>query len=151
MEIERKFLISSLPFSPEDYDSRLIQQGYLCTEPVIRIRRDGDSYELTYKSKGFLCRQEETLPLTKDSFSHLLSKIDGRLIQKRRYRIPFGALVIELDLFQGDLAPLMLAEVEFPDEAAARSFVPPDWFGKDVTYSTEYQNSNLSQLPASSN
>lgn len=151
MEIERKFLISSIPFSLDGYPVRLIQQGYLCTDPVIRIRRDADSYELTYKSKGFLCRREETLPLTKDSFFHLLPKVDGRLIQKKRYLIPLNPFVIELDLFQGDLAPLMLAEVEFPDESAARAFLPPDWFGQEVTYSSAYQNSTLSQLPASDN
>lgn len=148
MEIERKFLIPSIPFSLDEYTCRPIQQGYLCTDPVIRIRRDADSYELTYKSKGFLSRREETLPLTKDSFLHLLSKIDGRLIQKKRYLIPLDPFVIELDLFQGDLAPLMLAEVEFPDEATARAFLPPDWFGQEVTYSSAYQNSTLSRLPA---
>ena len=50
MEIERKFLIedtSALPFRPEEYPSRRIEQGYLCTEPVVRIRRDNDDYFLT--------------------------------------------------------------------------------------------------------
>ena len=54
-------------------------------------------------------------------------------------------LTIELDVFEGDLAPLILAEVEFPSEEMAMDFVPPEWFGEDVTFSTKYHNSNLSQ------
>ena len=60
--------------------------------------------------------------------------------------IPLGdGLTIELDLFEGDLAPLVLAEVEFPDEKSASSFTAPDWFGEDVTFSGVYHISTLSQ------
>ena len=52
---------------------------------------------------------------------------------------------IELDVFEGELAPLILAEVEFPSEEEANSFVAPEWFGEDVTYSNKYHNSNLSK------
>ena len=54
-------------------------------------------------------------------------------------------LTIELDVFDGELSPLVLAEVEFPDEETALSFTPPDWFGEDVTFSGKYHNSYLSQ------
>ena len=54
-----------------------------------------------------------------------------------------GNLTIELDVFEGDLAPLILAEVEFSDEQSALSFTPPDWFGEDVTFSGKYHNSQL--------
>ena len=87
------------------------------------------------------------LPLTKEAYEHLLLKIDGRLIKKRRYMIPLeGNLTVELDVFEGELAPLILAEVEFPDEDSALSFTPPDWFGEDVTFSGKYHNSHLSRL-----
>lgn len=146
MEIERKYLISQLPEDFKEYPCRIIEQGYLNTEPVVRIRRDNDKYELTYKSKGFMTREEYNLPLTKDAYEHLLPKIDGRLICKKRYMIPLNeALTIELDVFEGELSPLILAEVEFPDNEAALSFTPPDWFGEDVTFSREYHNSYLSQ------
>jgi len=147
MEIERKFLVESCPQNVESYPCRKIEQGYLNTEPVIRIRQDNDEYILTYKSKGLMVREEYNLPLTKESYEHLKSKIDGRLIQKRRYMIPLtGRLTIELDVFTGDLSPLLLAEVEFPDAAAANAFVPPVWFGEEVTWSTRYHNSTLSLL-----
>ncbi len=147
MEIERKYLIPSLPFSVTDYPCHKIEQGYLSTEPVVRIRKDNDEYILTYKSKGLMIREEYNLPLTKESYEHLKTKIDGQLIQKKRYVLPLsGSLVIELDLFEGSLAPLILAEVEFPDEDSANAFVPPDWFGEDVTFSARYHNSTLSAL-----
>lgn len=147
MEIERKYLIHTLPENLENYPHRTIEQGYLSTEPVVRIRRDNDEYILTYKSKGLMVREEYNLPLTKDSYMHLREKIDGRLIIKKRYLIPLAnELTIELDIFGGDLAPLMLAEVEFPDETSANSFTPPKWFGEDVTFSGEYHNSRLSQI-----
>lgn len=147
MEIERKYLIHTLPENLENYPHRIIEQGYLSTEPVVRIRRDNDEYILTYKSKGLMVREEYNLPLTKDSYMHLREKIDGRLIIKKRYLIPLSnELTIELDIFGGDLAPLMLAEVEFLDETSANSFTPPKWFGEDVTFSGEYHNSRLSQI-----
>ncbi len=147
MEIERKFLVKQLPDHLDQYARRELEQGYLCTSPVVRIRKDNENYELTYKSKGLMVREEYNLPLTKESYEHLKTKIDGRLISKTRYMLPLEHdLTIELDVFHGDLAPLLLAEVEFPDEDSANAFLPPAWFGEDVTFSTKYHNSTLSRL-----
>ena len=146
MEIERKFLINTLPENLSQYPFRQLEQGYLYTEPVVRIRREDDDYYLTYKSKGLMVREEYNLPLTKDAYEHLLPKIDGILITKKRYLIPLsGNLTIELDIFEDALAPLVLAEVEFTSEEEANAFPPPEWFGEEVTYSTKYHNSTLSQ------
>ena len=146
MEIERKYLINTLPENLNIVESRLLEQGYLCTEPVVRIRRDNDEFILTYKSKGLMIREEHNLPLTPAAYEHLKEKVDGRLISKTRHVIPLdGGLKIELDIFHGDLAPLMLAEVEFLDEESANAFVAPEWFGEDVTFSSKYHNSNLSK------
>ena len=146
MEIERKFLIDPLPENLSQYPFRQLEQGYLCTEPVVRIRREDNEYYLTYKSKGLMVREEYNLPLTKEAYEHLLPKIDGILITKNRYLIPLSEkLTIELDIFEGELAPLVLAEVEFSSEEEANRFTPPEWFGEEVTYSTKYHNSTLSQ------
>lgn len=146
MEIERKYLVNCLPDNLDVYPHRKLEQGYLCTEPVVRIRRDDEEYVLTYKSKGFMVREEYNLPLTEDAYRHLSAKIDGRMISKERYCIPFDdTLTIELDIFKGELAPLILAEVEFPTEEAANAFTPPEWFGEDVTFSSKYHNSTLSK------
>lgn len=144
MEIERKYLISTLPTDLQQYPTRKIEQGYLCTSPVIRIRQDNDLFELTYKSKGLMIREEHNLPLTKEAYLHLRQKVDGNIITKTRYMIPYEQYTIELDIFEGTLAPLQLAEVEFPSEEAALAFIPPEWFGEDVTFSSKYHNSTLS-------
>ena len=146
MEIERKFLINELPKDLTTYPCRHIEQGYLATNPVVRIRKDNDKYELTYKGKGQMIREEHNLPLTQEAYEHLRDKIDGRLIAKKRYMIPYNEHTIELDVFEGDLSPLILAEVEFPTEEAANRFIAPCWFAEDVTFSKQYHNSYLSQL-----
>ena len=147
MEIERKFLIQkeNLP-DLSAYSFHQIEQGYLCTEPVVRIRRQDDEYYLTYKSKGLLAREEYNLPLTKDAYEHLCPKADGIVISKTRYLIPEkNDLTIELDVFHGFYEGLLLAEVEFSSEEAAQNYIPPAWFGEEVTYSTRYHNSNMSK------
>lgn len=146
MEIERKFLIKQLPENLDKYPCRRLEQGYLCTAPVVRIRKDNETYELTYKGKGSMIREEYNLPLTADAYAHLKAKIDGRLITKKRYMIPYQSYTIELDVFENDLAPLTLAEVEFSTEEQANGFIPPDWFAEDVTFSRLYHNSYLSQI-----
>jgi CYTH domain-containing protein len=146
MEIERKFLIKKMPEHLERFDMKRIEQGYLCTNPVVRIRRSDEDYYLTYKGSGLMAREEYNLPLTREAYGHLKPKADGRIIQKCRYLIPLdGGLTLELDVFEGDLAPLVLAEVEFESEENARSFVPPDWLGEDVTFDRRYHNSAMSR------
>ena len=145
MEIERKFLIKQLPENLEQYPCRHIEQGYLCTSPVVRIRKQNNDYFLTYKSDGLMAREEYILPLSEEGYAHLRPKADGLIITKKRYCIPFGVYTIELDIFENDLAPLILAEVEFPSEDAANDFTPPEWFAEDVTYSGKYHNSYMSR------
>ena len=146
MEIERKYLIRTLPDQLDSYPHTHIEQGYLCTAPVVRIRRDGDQYYLTYKSSGLLMREEYNLPLDEASYQHLLPKADGDVLSKTRYRIPLhDGLTAELDIFHGCLEGLVMAEVEFEDLQSAESFTPPQWFGKDVTRDSRYHNSSMSR------
>jgi CYTH domain-containing protein len=152
MEIERKYLIDKLPENIEKYPRRKIAQGYLCTRPVVRIRRQDEEYYLTYKGDGLMVREEYNLPLTQESYEHLLPKADGIIIAKTRYLIPLTvgtgvdrALTAELDVFEDCLAPLMLVEVEFESVEEADAFVAPDWFGEDVTNDGRYHNSHLSR------
>lgn len=143
MEIERKFLISKLPENLTQYPCHNIEQGYLTTHPVVRIRRQDDDYILTYKANGMMVREEYNLPLNREAYEQLRPKVEGILITKKRYCIPCDPYTIELDIFENDLDGLILAEVEFPTEEAANSFCPPDWFVEDVTFSAKYHNSYL--------
>ena len=82
MEIERKFLIRRLPEDLEQYPFRLLEQGYLNTDPVVRVRKEDDDHYLTYKGKGFLAREEYNLPLNAEAYAHLIQKADGNIIRK---------------------------------------------------------------------
>ncbi len=146
MEIERKYLVRKLPENLEQYNKKKIAQGYLCTEPVVRIRRSNDDYYMTYKGDGLMVREEYNLPLTQEAYEHLRPKIDGLLIAKTRYLIPLdNKLTAELDVFEEDLNGLVIVEVEFNTIEEANAFHAPDWFGEDVTNSGKYHNSYLSQ------
>ena len=146
MEIERKYLVRRLPDDLSKYEAKKIAQGYLCTDPVVRIRRSNDNYYMTYKGDGLMVREEYNLPLTREAYEHLLPKIDGLLIAKTRYLIPLtDRLTAELDVFEGVLSALTLVEVEFDSVEEANAFVPPEWFGEDVTESGKYHNRYLSQ------
>jgi len=161
MEIERKFTIKTLPADLDSYPFRHIEQAYLNTNPVVRVRKEDDNYYLTYKGSGMMAREESNLPLNKEAYYHLREKADGNIISKKRYMIPllnpgfkegFPAppegytLTIELDIFDEPFAPLVIAEVEFGSKDAAESFMPPDWFYEDVTYCREYHNSYMANL-----
>ena len=141
-EIERKFLVKEIP-DLNAYPYKCLEQGYLSVNPVVRVRKEDDTYYLTYKGKGFLEREEYNLPLNEDSYINLVAKTDGKIIRKKRYLIPYENHTIELDIFEGELAPLILAEVEFETVEEATSFVPPSWFGEDVTGNKNYTNASL--------
>lgn len=145
-EIERKFLVRRLPERLEQYQCLQLEQAYLCTEPVIRIRRQEEDYILTCKGSGLKSREECNLPMSRSAYDKLMAKAEGLVIRKRRYLIPLpGGLKVELDCFEGEHFPLKIAEVEFPDEERSGAFVPLEWFGREVTMDGRYQNSWLSQ------
>ena len=128
IEIERKFLVKEIPDKLDTFERIDMTQGYLNTNPVVRIRKENDDYVLTYKGSGLLSRSEYNLPLNEESFEHLLKKCDGIIISKSRYKIPLeNGLIAELDIFKGDLDSLKLVEVEFGSVEEANNFIPPEW------------------------
>lgn len=145
MEIERKYLVKQMPEHLEQYACLEIEQAYLCTAPVVRVRRQNEEYYLTYKGGGMMAREEYNLSLNKEAYEHLRAKADGKSITKKRYVIPIeNGLKVELDIFEGAHAGLIMAEVEFPDEETCNSFKPLDWFAEDVTMDRRYHNSVMS-------
>ncbi len=156
MEIERKFQIKIMPENLSGFRKKEIEQGYLCTKPVVRIRKSNEDYILTYKSRlgmtekpgaAALTCEEVEVPLSREAYEHLREKTDYYLISKTRYLIPLeGGYTAELDVFHGRLEGLSFAEVEFPSEEEAAAFVPPAWFGRDVSFDKHYKNNYLSTL-----
>lgn len=157
MEIERKYLVVSLPGNLDSYPHVEIEQCYLCTSPTVRVRRMGDVYILTVKEKVIsgkrkvesgkleaIVNREEEFALTAEAYERLKAKCEGRPVLKTRYKIPLeGGLVAELDIFHGAHEGLRLVEVEFPDTAASNTFTPPAWFGEEVSSDCRYRNSWL--------
>jgi len=125
-----------------------IEQAYLCTNPLVRVRREDETYYMTYKGSGMFAREEYNLPLNKEAYEHLKAKADGNVIGKTRYLIPLDqdGLVAEVDVFDEPFAPLVMAEVEFKSEEQANAFEAPEWFGKDVTFDGRYHNSYMSKM-----
>ena len=143
MEIERKFLVNSLP-NLSEFQGKTIKQGYISTDPVIRVRKMDDLYTLTVKSKGHLVREEFELDLTPEQFEDLWKKVDNVYVSKTRYFIPLDAThIAELDIYYEDLEELVTVEVEFDSTKDAERFMAPSWFGKDVTHDSRYKNNHL--------
>lgn len=147
MEIEKKYLLKELP-NLENYEYHKIEQAYLCTSPVVRVRREDEACYMTYKGSGMLAREEYNLPLNKEAYEHLLKKADGNVISKTRYLIPLknDGLIAEVDVFEPPFAPLIMAEVEFSSEDQANTFAAPEWFGEEVTFDGRYHNSYMSKM-----
>lgn len=148
MEIERKYLVAALPDNIDSYPHVEIEQGYLCTSPTVRIRRMGDAHILTIKEKvhsesSAIVNREEEFSLSASAFDRLKGKCEGRMVVKTRYRIPLDNYTAELDLFHGYHEGMRLVEVEFPSEQVADTFIPPKWFGKDVSGNPRYRNSYM--------
>lgn len=142
IEIEKKYLINFLPENLTSYRHSEIIQSYLCDSPVLRIRKIDNDYLFTYKGKGLLSRKEINIPISESEFVSLYSKSQNK-IEKTRYFIEYNSFTIELDIFKGNLSGLIIAEVEFENIAEAENFIPPKWFGEDITNNPKYQNVNL--------
>jgi adenylate cyclase len=144
MEVERKFLVSEPP-DLDDTESDEIEQGYLATGSAaeVRLRRKGEKLVLTAKRGSGLSREEAESELDSEAFDRLWPLTEGRRLHKRRHVIPHGDLKIEVDVYQGDLQGLVVAEIEFDSEDQARRFEPPGWIGDEVTGDERYLNETL--------
>ena len=146
-EIERKFLVEWLPDNFKQSRHFIIEQGYLATESAgrqVRLReRQTSTASLTFKVGRGSHREEREIKLSPKQFAALWPGTAGRRLRKVRYEIPWEDLLIELDIYRGRHAGLVVAEVEFPDTASCRRFKAPWWFGREVTGEKRYSNVRL--------
>lgn len=172
VEIERKFTVKKAPDNLQEMPVHVIEQGYLNVHPAVRVRKQDDTYIMTYKGaaspgEGDIGKVEYNMPLDAESYEHLSAKADGIVIRKKRYLIPLnedaysaeylemrpdlkemiakGQIKIELDVFSTPDNIGMLAEVEFPDEESARNYRKAEWFEEDVTGDVRYSNAQMSR------
>ena len=109
----------------------------------MRLRRKGERLLLTAKRGSGLSRQEAEVEVDRERFARLWPLTEGRRLHKRRHVLMHGDLKIEVDVYQGDLEGLVVAEIEFATEEDARRFRPPAWLGEEVTGDHRYLNETL--------
>lgn len=147
-EIERKFLVTGDAWR-QLTQGTMYRQGYLnsAKERTVRVRTVGDKAFLTIKGitvGATRAEYEYEIPFA-DCNALLDNLAEKPLIEKKRYKIPQGALTWEIDEFFGENQGLIVAEIELVSEDQA--FDKPEWIGEEVTGDPRYFNSNLIKHP----
>ena len=144
MEIERKFLIEGFPPLPPLEEAQ-VYQGYLSTDPVVRIRSKrtnaGEDYKLCIKGKGSIARTEVEVPVTREQFEELKGLLKAEMIHKdyKVYALP-GGLKLECSrVDEGSPTEFWYAEVEFGTLEEAYAFEMPPYLLEDVTEDAYYK------------
>ncbi len=139
IELERTYLAKRLPEGLKDCPAKEIKDIYIPeteAHPVLRIRKRGDKYEITKKQPvtgtDSSEQYEHTITLTKDEFN-ALEQAKGKVVRKIRYYYNHNGAQAEVDVFQDDLAGLVLIDFEFKETSAKNNFPMPDFCLVDVT------------------
>ncbi len=150
LEIERKFLLSSVPEIAREAPSLRIEQGWMAGESIReRLRRvsdaSGERFYRTIKLGSGLTRAEYEESISREMFEPLWPLTKGCRLEKRRIQIRDGERTWEIDVFEG--RDLVTAEVELPSPDAALPF--PEWLApclvREVTGDPAYSNLNLAR------
>ena len=148
-EIERKFLVRSDRWQPDPATGMRYRQGYLANTEgsTVRIRIAGEM--------GFVTVKGPTAGISRLEFEYRIPLVDAAemlgqlcahpLIEKVRYRVPWAGLTWEVDVFEGDNAGLIVAEIELP--SADARFDRPPWLGEEVSHDPRYFNAALTRNP----
>lgn len=149
VEIERKFLVSGSDWRRSTAGHARIRQAYLPTEPglSLRIRLKDDAHAtLTLKARDTeLRRQEFEYSIPVPDAEALMALRRGSVVEKTRHTIPWQDLTWEIDVFSGENAGLIIAEIELRHEREHFAF--PRWLGEDVTGQPQYYNHSLAERP----
>lgn len=152
LEIERKFI---LPVYPDELinegkltvvNMQLIEQTYLAMDDgeELRVRKitdlDSDEVEYThtYKNGKGISREEIEYSISKGLYEQLIKAVNAIPLLKKRVTGEWDGILVEIDIYEQ--LELSVVEVEFDSYEEAVSFVPPHWFGKDVSEERRYRN-----------
>lgn len=148
VEVERKFLVNGRPWQAGARAVRY-RQGYLSTAQArtVRVRLEGDRGVLTVKGQTHgISRLEFEYEIPAADAARMLEELCERpLIEKDRYRVTHGSHTWDIDVFHGDNAGLVVAEIELA--SADDAFEPPPWLGREVSDDPRYFNANLIRSP----
>lgn len=152
IEIERKFLVRNEDWRPLADNGRSFRQFYIAMDKGVSVRlrvADERLAWLTIKTGSGLSRGEYEYPVPVADAHGLEGARRGEVVAKRRFRVPHGKLTVEVDVFEGALAPLMMAEIELPSEDHEVEL--PAFLDREVTGDADYSNASLAArgLPGS--
>ncbi len=148
MEIERKFLVKSLPPGWKATSGSPIRQGYFSLRDKhveIRLRERSSKCFITIKAGRGRVRIEEEIAISRRRFETLWPLVREASVVKKRYRFPYAGREIEVDIYEGRHRGLMTAEVEFGSLRQAEAFEPPAWLGREITGHRRYANESLAR------
>ena len=145
IEIERKYLVHNTVLNYIDKAKPLsITQAYLVNEKSksVRVRIINDRAFLTIKSEmKNLTRSEYEYEIPVKEALSLIEVFDLKVLKKLRYKIEYCLKTWEIDVFEGKLQGLVIAEIEL--EREDEKFKTPEWVDKEVTFDSRYLNANL--------
>jgi CYTH domain-containing protein len=147
-KVERKFLVGELPKVLALDSGMQVSQGYLAVEKdgaEVRIRLSGNQGALCVKTGSGQKQLETEIFLTKEQLAVLWPLTEGRRMSKTTHQVEIGNTPVCLDMYEGQLSWLRIAEAEFQSKHAAESFSPPQWFHREVTDILAYRHSNLAR------
>jgi adenylate cyclase len=150
LEIERKFRVAGESWKLRVARTRRLRQAYLTKNGrlSVRVRIDGnESATLTIKAaRSGMERHEYEYAIPLADAEELMLHREGSIISKVRHIVPIDGLSWEIDIFDGENAGLVIAEIELdrPD----RHFERPDWLGEEVTGDRRYYNADLAKTPS---
>lgn len=149
VEIERKFLVDGDEWRADVTQATHIVQGYLASTDnlTLRVRIRGEHAFLTVKGRSQgISRSEFEYEIPVSDAHHMLEElVQGPIIDKVRHIVAHGGHTWEVDVFAGDNAELVMAEIELDSDA--EQFDLPVWAGKEVSDDSRYFNVNLAVNP----
>ncbi len=151
LEIERKFHVISADWKQHAVNRRHLRQAYLAKNERIslRVRIDGtEAATLTIKTvEAGIERHEYEYAVPVADAEELLTRCEGVVVSKTRHIVQLGDLMWEVDVFEGENAGLVIAEVEL--DRADRPLERPAWLGEEVTDDRRFYNAELANRPYS--
>ena len=145
LEIERKFLVEGDGWRHADGGSRHILQAYVALDgdATVRVRvSDGRNARLTLKfGRSAMVRDEFEYPIPLADAGHMIAAARGRLVEKTRHAVTFEGFLWEVDVYEGALAGLVIAEVEMQSENDSPRL--PEWVGRELTGDSAWSNAAL--------
>jgi len=150
LEIERKFLVVGDEWRAYVSSHRRLRQGYLSrtANGSVRVRRSAGSATLTVKGpRRGITREEFEYEIPVEEADILLRTLCAKpLIEKVRYCVEFAGMIWEIDVYCGEAAGLVVAEIEL--DHPSQPFAVPSWIGAEVTHDARFSNAAIAARPA---